>query len=154
MNGFANAGVGAAAAEIGLVAFNIGVAGSRKSLQQIHRRHNLARLAVTTLGDIFLDPGLLDRVQAVTGESLNRGDLASVYTGNRRDTGALSPSPYVYSAGTAKPCTATELGAAEAGLVAQHPEQWSIDVAVEGKSLAIERELDHGRYLAVPVWQG
>src|SRR5207253_5720477 len=60
-DGPADARVSAAAAEVG-ERRDVGIARRGPARDEIHGRHDLARLAVAALSDVLLDPGLLDRV--------------------------------------------------------------------------------------------
>src|SRR2546423_13407963 len=66
MNGFADALVGSAAADIAAHEIvEIGVAGVGFLGKQGYRGHDLPGLAVAALGNVFFDPGLLHRMAAV-----------------------------------------------------------------------------------------
>jgi len=72
----ADARIGAAAAQVrqgGEVALaRLGLTG-----QQVDRSHDLAGLAIAALGNVFVDPGLLHRMQpAAPREPLDGGDAA------------------------------------------------------------------------------
>jgi hypothetical protein len=69
MNGFAYSDVGTATANVGYFPIDIAIAGPGKLLQKIHCGHDLARLAVSALGNVFFYPGLLYRVQFFCGRS-------------------------------------------------------------------------------------
>src|SRR5260370_7087483 len=58
---FANAGIGAAAADVaGHRVVDVGIRRTRVACKQRRSRHDLARLAVAALGDLAVEPGLLD----------------------------------------------------------------------------------------------
>src|SRR5882672_8883931 len=68
----ADAGVSAAAADVGHRRVDVLVARARVPREERNRRHDLARLAVAALRDLVVDPGLLHRVQlAALGEALD-----------------------------------------------------------------------------------
>src|SRR4051812_25788848 len=78
VDGFADAGVGGAAAEIaghGGVDLGVGEVGMRG--EQGSSAEDLSALAVATLGYVEVDPGLLKDVEfAVLGEAFDGGDVA------------------------------------------------------------------------------
>ncbi len=76
MDGFAHANVSATAAEIavhGGIDLLVGWLGS--ALQQGRGGHDLAGLAVAALGDIHVNPGLLERMRVVGREAFDGGDF-------------------------------------------------------------------------------
>ena len=76
MNGLANALVRAAAADVaahGIV--DVGVGGVRFLGEQGDSGHNLPGLAVAALGNVFLHPGLLDGMAAISGETFDGCDF-------------------------------------------------------------------------------
>src|ERR1044072_6665591 len=82
MDGFANAWICAAAAQVaahGSVDVRIG--GVRLLLEQRRGRHELSSLAVTALGHVVLDPRSLQRMQlaVLAGESFDGGGLLSCH---------------------------------------------------------------------------
>src|SRR6476646_4874910 len=84
----------------GLVDVSVrGVGGFR---QKGRHGHDLPRLTVSTLGNIFRDPGLLNRGAAVLGEAFNGGDALTGDVGNGSHAGAHRLSVEVYGAGAAQ----------------------------------------------------
>lgn len=76
LNGGANAGIRAAAANIaahGLV--DLGVAWILVFRKQCSRTHELAALAVPTLGNVMLDPSSLQWVAVVFGQAFDGFDV-------------------------------------------------------------------------------
>src|SRR5688572_17314828 len=66
MNRLANARIGAAATDVAAHGrIDIGIRGLGVLLEQGHRRHDLARLAVPALGHVDLHPGTLHRMAAI-----------------------------------------------------------------------------------------
>ena len=63
MDSLADTDVGAAAAEVIDIGVDVFIAGGGVALQKIHRCHDQPGLAVAALGNVFLKPGLLYRVQ-------------------------------------------------------------------------------------------
>jgi hypothetical protein len=90
-----------------------------------HRRHDLARRAVTALHGIVIDEGLLHGMQVAIcrRQTLERRDLASVRPRRQRQAGSDAAAIDVYGAGTALPMVAAFLGAGESEPFAQHVEE-------------------------------
>src|SRR5579864_4637246 len=72
MDGLADALIGAATADIGHRLLDVLVRRLRLLLQKRSRRHDLAGLAITALGNVDRGPGLLHRVRAIGGQPLDR----------------------------------------------------------------------------------
>src|SRR3954469_21900334 len=72
---FADALIGAAAADVGHRFVDVLVGRPRILFQQRRRRHDLAGLAVAALRHIDRRPGLLHRMGGVGGETFDRDDL-------------------------------------------------------------------------------
>src|SRR4030081_3315429 len=90
MNGFANALIRAAAANVaGHEIVDVRVSGIGLFCKERHRGHDLAGLAITTLRNVFFHPGFLYRMRAVWGETLDGGDFFSGDAGNGSFAGAL-----------------------------------------------------------------
>ncbi len=78
MNGLADAEIGAAPANVaGHRVVDIVVGGFRRFAQQDGGGHDLARLAITALRHILIDPGRLERAAQLSGEALDGGHLLS-----------------------------------------------------------------------------
>lgn len=77
VNGFSDPVVGTAAAEIPIhIGIDLIIGRFRILRQQGYSRHDLATLAVTALGHLFLHPGFLDGMEQLRGaDAFNRGDL-------------------------------------------------------------------------------
>src|ERR1700686_3391552 len=63
VDGRPDARIGPTAADVGHLAVDVGVGRLRLPLEQVHRGHDLPRLAVSALGNIELDPRQLDRMR-------------------------------------------------------------------------------------------
>ena len=75
MDGFTNPFIGPAPAEVSVHGLrNLVVAWVRGIGQQRCSRHNLPRLAITALRNLFGDPCLLQGVQAICAQAFNGGD--------------------------------------------------------------------------------
>src|SRR5262249_30283879 len=109
--------------------------------------HDLARLAVAALGDLLGDPGTLDRMAAVVGESLDREDLLALGGAGGDLTGLLGDPLEGGSAGSALPPAAAPPCGGEVEAVAQHPEQRRVRSGVDGDGLPVDSEGDHRRRL-------
>src|ERR1700721_2059285 len=80
---------GAATADVGDGIVDVLVGRLRLVLEQRRHRHDHPALAVATLGNVVIDPGLLHLVQgAVTGEAFDRGDLLTDGVADLDATGA------------------------------------------------------------------
>ena len=101
----ADAPVHAAAADVALHrAVDGGVVGVRVGVEQGDGGHDLAGLAVAALRDLLVDPGLLDRMQAVVpGDALDRGDLAAGGRGDGRHAAADRGAVEMHNPKTPKP---------------------------------------------------
>lgn len=83
VDGATDAHVGAAAADV-LERIDVGVGGLRVLGQQRHGRQDLARLAVAALGDVLVDPRLLNGMEALAvGQALDGRDGAAGAVGDR-----------------------------------------------------------------------
>src|SRR2546427_13173701 len=98
MDGGADALVGAAAADVGHRRVDVGVAGPRLLRQQRRGRHDLTRLTVPALRDVFRDPGALDFVDAVRRQALDGGDAFPGDRGNRKHARARGGAVEVHGA--------------------------------------------------------
>lgn len=146
----ADARVGAAAADVaahGLV--DLLQAGLRRALEQTHRRHDLPGLAVSALGDVVLDPGLLhDLPYAIRLHPLDARDRKP---GHRRSWGEARAN------GRASICTvqAPHMARAQPNLVQVIPSS-SRSAHSSGMSslafnvlrLAVDLKPYHGRILS------
>src|SRR5581483_1876220 len=114
-------------------------------VQQRHGLHDLAGLAVTALGHVVVDQGLLDGVQLVTlGQALDRRDVLTLNGANRRDAHPVGDTVDVAGAGAAEAHAAAVLEAVDFHPVPQDPEELLVLVDVDGDRVAIECEGDVG----------
>jgi hypothetical protein len=135
MNGLADAIIGPTTAKIARHRLgNLVVRRLRILCQHGGSVHDLTALAVAALRDIFGDPGLLQRMKPVCGESLDRGDVLSHNLRNWRRAGTNRGPVDVHGAGAAKPGAAAEFCAGKFEGVAKHPQQWG---SGRDRSLAI-----------------
>src|SRR5271154_1414542 len=109
MDGSADALVGAATADVSAhEVVDVGVGRLRLFCEQRDCGHNLSRLAVAALGNVFFDPGYLYWVGAVGRESFDRGDFLSAYARDRRDARARGFAVDVHGASAAESHPAAE----------------------------------------------
>ena len=99
--------------------------------QQRRRGHDLARLAVAALDDVELLPGGPHGVADLAAQALDRDDLAAGCALDRQLAGARRDAVDVHGAGAALGDAAAVLGADQAELVAQHPEQRGVGLGVD-----------------------
>ena len=111
-------------------------------LQQRGRRHDLSRLAVAALHDVEVHPRFLHRLRGARREALDRRHLATGDRRDRRRARAQGLSVDMDGAGAALRDAASVLRAGEAELLADDPKQWSIRIAVELATRAVDVERD------------
>lgn len=144
MNGCADALVSPATADIAghrLVDILVGRRGFIG--KQGHGRHDLSRLAIAALGHLQLDPCLLHRVIAVSGQVFDGGDLPVAESAYRKHTGTHGFSVDMNGAGAALGDPATELGAGQSYLITERPQKRGIRFDVDFILTVVYVELDH-----------
>ena len=144
MNRGADALVRPATADIaghGLVDIGVGWRGIIR--QQGGGGHQLSRLAVTALGYLQFQPGLLHGVITVFGQVFDSGNFLLAYTARGEHAGAHGFAVNVNGTGAALGYSATELGAGQADLVPQHPQQRRVRFDVNFKLPVINVEFNH-----------
>jgi hypothetical protein len=82
-------------------------------LKQSGSGHDLARLAVTTLGYVALDPSLLHRMVGILRQTLNRHYIESCRFSETGFTGSNGMAVKVHGTGTTLADPATKLGAGQ-----------------------------------------
>src|ERR1035437_5300584 len=143
MHRFPNPFIGAAAAEIavhGLCDLLVGRA--RRFREQRCSGHDLSGLAVATLRDLFGDPSLLQYVQAVGSEALNRSDAFARDLRSGSRAGANRVAIDMDSAGAAQSRTTAEFGSGEFEGVAENPEQRRLRRDADLLFTAVDAECD------------
>jgi hypothetical protein len=148
-NSAANPESGAAAADI--VGHRVIDIGSRRAgmlFQKSNRRHNLAGLTVTALGNLFFDPGLLDRMTTIVGQALDRCDLFAGNGGNRINARPGGFPVDMYGASAASRNAAAVLGSCHVETVAEHPQQRRVPVDVDGLPLPVHLKFDRHENLS------
>ena len=89
-------------------------------------------LAVAALRHVVVDPGLLHLVQrAVRREAFDRGDLLAVGGADRHGAGARRHAVDVDGAGAALGDAAAVLGAGQADMLADRPQQRRVRIDVD-----------------------
>ena len=138
MHGGADAGVGAATAEVtghGGVDFGVGRLGCFR--QKRSGTHDLTGLAVAALGHIDFVPSGLDGGSAFRIEAFDGGDVASSERGDGQLAGPNGLTVEVNGACSAESHAATVFGANEVKAIPQNPEQRSIRGGFNGVSGAV-----------------
>src|SRR5262249_20010434 len=122
--------------------FDIGVSGIRPALEQSHRAHDLATLAVAALNDILRNPSILNRpANRVLADALDGNDGTIADQGQRNDARSHRYAGYVYRAGAAGSDPATVLGTGHLQVITQNPEQRSTEVDGRLSCLTVHGEL-------------
>src|SRR6266436_2698988 len=124
--------IGAAAADVGDGAVDIGVARLRVVFEQRGNRHDHPALAIAALRDVVVDPSLLHLVQrAVGGEPLDRRDILGADRTDRHRAGPRRDPVDVDRAGAALGDAAAIFGPGQAQRVAQNPQQRSVGIDID-----------------------
>src|SRR6266850_2287280 len=139
--------IGAAAADVGHRLVDVLVGRLRVLLQQRRGRHDLSRLAVAALRHVECRPCLLHGMRAGDRKPLDGDDLVG---GLQRTDGNGAGAPHfavdMHRAGPALRDAAAVLGAGEAHLLADHPEQRGVGLRLHVADPAIDIELGHRCY--------
>src|ERR1051325_10746716 len=113
---------GAAPADVGDLAIDVGVGGLGLALEQLRDRHDHAALAVAALRHVVIDPGLLHLVQhAILGEAFDGGDLLARRGARRERAGADRLAVDMDRAGAALGDATAVLRASQADVFADRP---------------------------------
>ena len=99
--------------------------------------HDLAGLAIAALSDIQLAPRFLQRMGAIGGKSLDRGDPGGRRRGHRCKAGAGRDSVEMNGARAALANATTELCANQIEMIAKHPKKRGVVSHVHGVGLAV-----------------
>src|SRR5438552_2591082 len=136
---FAHLLEGAAAADIGDARVDVGVGRLRLRLEERRHRHDHSGLAIAALRHVVIDPRLLHLVQDFArGQAFDRGDLAVAHCADRYGARAHRDAVDVHGAGAALRDAAAVLGAGEADLLADHPQQGRGRIDVDLVGLAVD----------------
>ena len=123
LDGLNNHGVGAATAQVcahlvnDFLSARVGVAS-----EQARRPHYLARLAITALCDLKINPGFLQRMIGRFRQALNRRDLFVRYRRHRCQAGIGRLAIDMHRTGATLTDTTAEFGAGQFEVFAQHPQ--------------------------------
>src|SRR4051812_10961102 len=110
--------------------------------EQGSRGHDLPGLAVATLHDIDLQPGLLQSgTHGCFTNVLDGGDSGIAQTSHRRLARALGGAVHMDRAGSAKSRATSVLGSHETELIAQHPQQRHFGRRLKLVYLSIDMQL-------------
>src|SRR5258708_3871018 len=147
---FAHLHEGAAAADVGDRGVDVGVARLGIRPEKRRHRHDHAGLAVAALRHVVIDPRLPHLVHGLArGEALDRGDLGAARRAHGQLAGAHRQTVHVHGTGAALRHAAAVLGAGEADLFADHPQQGRGRIAVDLVRLAVDCKA-HG--VLSPLW--
>jgi len=140
MNGFANALIGATAADVaGHEIVDIGIGGIGLFGEQCDGGHDLAGLAVPALRDVFGDPGFLNGMEmTVGGEAFNGGDFLPGDGGNGGLARARGFAINVHGASAAEAGAAAKFGSSFVEGVAEHPKERHVWADVDRLRLSVE----------------
>src|SRR4029079_18308744 len=132
--------------DVGDLAIDVGVGRLRLVLEQFRDRHDHAALAVTVLRHFTVEPGLLHLGQhAVLGKALDGDDLLADSGARRERARAGGDAVDVDGAGAALRDAAAILGAGQADILPDRPEQRRVGIDVDVLIFAIDIEANHSR---------
>src|SRR3954467_6003712 len=141
---FADALIGAAAADVGHRRVNVLVGRPRVLLQERRRRHDLAGPAVAALRHVDRRPGLLHRMRRVRRKPLDGDDLVGGLDAADRDRArAHHFAVDVHRAGAALRDAAAVFGAREADMLADDPQERRVVLDAHVADLAVDVQLSH-----------
>src|SRR5260370_17360420 len=95
--------IGAAAADIGHLTVDIGIAGMGIVLQQCDRRHDLTGLAIAALRHLLFDPGHANGMVLVRGDAFDGGDVPSPQSAPPQRAGPQGQPIDLHRRGTPQP---------------------------------------------------
>src|SRR5262249_54618601 len=106
--------------------------------------HDHAALAIAALRHVVVDPGLLHLVQpASLGEALDGGDLLALHRANGQRAGTHRLAVHVHGACAALSYAAPVLGASQADLLPNHPQQRGVRIDIYVVCLSIDCKASH-----------
>src|SRR3984893_770568 len=144
VNGGPNALIRAASADIAAHrGIEVGIAWLRGVGQQRRGRHDLTRLAIAALDDLEVEPRLPQRMpDRRLADRLNGGDGFVADGVDPRDARARRYAVDVHGTRAAQGDAASELGAAHAEHIPEHPEQRRVAVDVSAVRGPIDSDLE------------
>jgi len=141
MDRAANTRIGAAAAQIPghrVIDVLVGRVGCFR--EERRRAHDLANLAVTALGNVFGDPGALERMGTFGRETFNGRHGPNAHGVNGDRAGSYRLPIKMHRAGTAEPGPAAVLGSGEVEDVPEDPEEGHVGRNVDAVATAVDQE--------------
>src|SRR5215475_1448397 len=143
MNRFANALIGAAAANVAAhEVVDIGVGGFRLLAKQRHGRHDLPGLTITALRNVLFHPSLLYRMASVRGQPFDCRDFLSRHRRYRCDAGASRLAINVNCTRATKRHATAEFCAGQVQRVPENPEQRHLWINFDGLGFSIQGKGD------------
>src|ERR1700728_2074391 len=121
MNGAAQTLISATAANIGDIGVDIGIGRTGKLFEERDRGHDLPRLAVAALRNVFRNPGALHRMAIVRGEAFDGGNLRAIKGADWHRAGAHRLAVDMHRTGAALCDAATEIRAGQTDDIAHDP---------------------------------
>src|SRR3954471_4012632 len=141
---FADALIGAAAADVGHRRVNVLVGRPRVLLQERRRRHDLAGLTVAALRHVDRRPGLLHRMRRVRRKPLDGDDLVGgLDAADRNRARAHHFAVDVHRAGAALRDAAAVFRAGQADVLADDPEERRVVLDAHIADFAVDVQLSH-----------
>src|SRR5262249_52885486 len=135
---------GAASANVGDGFVDVGVGRLRLVLEKRRDGHDHAALAVAALRNVVIDPGLLHPMHgAGRGQALDSGDLLALSRADGKRAGTDRLAVDVDGAGAALRDAAAILGAGQADLLADRPQQRGIRLHVDIMCLSVDSQASH-----------
>jgi hypothetical protein len=151
MNGAPDSLIGSTAANIARhCSVDFRVRGLGVLRKQRSGGHDLAGLAITTLGYLFSDPCRLERMCRRRRQPFDRSDLLRSYVRHRHATGSDRCTINVDGTGAALLQAAAKLSSRQSNRVANHPEQWRVGTDIHIILLAINSQGNHMQLLPFP----
>src|SRR3989475_2910403 len=136
--------IGSAAADVRHRVVDVRVGRFRVSLQPGRRGHDLPGLAVTALRHVDRRPGLLHGMRAGGRQPFDGDDLiGGLHAPDRHSAGAHQRAVDVHGTGSALRDATTILGARQAHLLADGPQQRRVGLHLHLTDPAIDVELSH-----------
>jgi len=143
LDGAANSGVCPAAAKVAVhCVVDLCVGWIRMGRKQRGSRHDLTRLAVSTLRHVFGDPCLLYRMRTILRKALDSSDLLARYRFERCLARPDSLSVNVHRAGTAQAHPAAVFGTCQCQNIPQNPEKRRIWIAFEDEMYTVNSQTE------------
>ena len=147
MNGAADTGIGATAADVGDRLVNIGVSGLRIFGQQGRCRDQESGLAEATLRHLFIHPSLLDfrKSPVRQGQTFDRHDFGPLNVIWKDLAGRSRFTVDQHTTSTALGNTTAIFGAKDAQILTQDPKQRFVGTDVQDDGRSVEGETGHGQ---------